>query len=149
PEQLVTIKPWQHPAEGAARLVAVGPAINITPFDEYGRRVYEMQSADGPLAVVQGITELTPRYTKLSSLHGPQRAVSWEASMATSSLPADVIAKVMAKAIPQDDWQARVQAVRWYQQAGRFPEARRELERIIEEFPDQEGLKAQVGELRQ
>ena len=149
PEQLVAIKPWQHPAEGAARLIAVGPAINITPFDEYGRRVYEMQSADGPISVVQGITELTPRYTKLSSLHGPQRAVSWEASMATSSLPADVIAKVMAKAIPQDDWQARVQAVRWYQQAGRFPEARRELERIIEEFPDQEGLQAQVGELRQ
>jgi dienelactone hydrolase len=149
PEQLVTIKPWQHPAEGAARLIAVGPAINITPFDEYGRRIYEMQSADGPISVVQGITELTPRYTKLSSLHGPQRAVAWEASMATSSLPPDVIAKVMAKAIPQDNWQARIQAVRWYQQAGRFPEARRELERIIEEFPDQEGLKAQVGELRQ
>jgi dienelactone hydrolase len=149
PEQLVTIKPWQHPAEGAARLIAVGPAINITSFDEYGRRIYEMQSADGPISVVQGITELTPRYTKLSSLHGPQRAVSWEASMATSSLPPDVIAKVMAKAIQQDNWQARIQAVRWYQQAGRFPEARRELERIIEEFPDQEGLKAQVGELRQ
>jgi dienelactone hydrolase len=149
PEQLVTIKPWQHPAEGAARLIAVGPAINITPFDEYGRRIYEMQSADGPISVVQGITELTPRYTKLSSLHGPQRAVAWEASMATSSLPPEVIAKVMAKAIPQDDWQARIQAVRWYQQAGRFPDARRELERIIEEFPDQEGLKAQVGELRQ
>lgn len=149
PEQLVTIKPWQHPAEGAARLIAVGPAINITPFDEYGRRVYEMQSADGPISVVQGITELTPRYTKLSSLHGPQRALAWEASMATSSLPPDVIAKVMAKAIQQDDWQARIQAVRWYQQAGRFPDARRELEKIIEEFPDQEGLQAQVGELRQ
>lgn len=149
PEQLVVIKPWQHPAEGAARLVAVGPAINITPFDEFGRRIYEMQSVDGPLSVVQGITELTPRYTKLASLHGPQRAVSWEASLATSSLPSEVIAKVMTKAIPQDDWQARIQAVRWYQQAGRYPEARRELERIIEEFPDQEGLKAQVGELRQ
>jgi predicted esterase/tetratricopeptide (TPR) repeat protein len=149
PESLVTIKPWQHPAEGAARLVAVGPAINITPFDEYGRRIYEMQAADGPLSVVQGITELTPRYTKLSSLHGPQRAVAWEASMATSSLPSDVIAKVMTRAIPQDDWQARLQAVRWYAQAGRYPDARRELEKIIEEFPDQEGLKSEVSRLRQ
>lgn len=148
PEQLFTIKPWQHPAEGAARLIAVGPAINITPFDEFGRRVYEMQSADGPISVVQGITELTPRYTKLASLHGPQRAVSWESSMATSSLPHDVIAKVIAKAIPQNDWQARLQAVRWYSQAGRFPEARRELERIIEEFPEQEGLKSEVNRLR-
>jgi dienelactone hydrolase len=148
PEQLFIIKPWQHPAEGAARLSAVGPAINITPFDEFGRRVYEMQSTDGVLSVVQGITELTPRYTKLSSLHGPPRAVQWEASMATSSLPPEVVAKVIAKAIPQDDWQARLQAVRWYSQAGRFPEARRELERIIEEFPDQAGLKSEVSRLR-
>lgn len=149
PEQLLTIKPWQHPAEGAARLVAVGPAINITSFDEFGRRVYEMQAADGPLSVVQGITEMTPRYTKLSSLHGPQRAVAWESSMATSSLPSEVIAKVMAKALPQNDWKARLQAVRWYSQAGRFPEARRELEKIIEEFPDQKGLESEVGRLRQ
>lgn len=149
PEQLVTIKPWQHPAEGAAKLVAVGPSLGITPFDDYGRRVYEMQSSDGPLSVVQGITELTPRYAKVASLNGPERAVSWEMSMATSSIPPDTLARIIAKAIPQDDWQARLQAVRFYSQAGRFPEARRELQRIIEEFPERKNLEAEVSQLRQ
>lgn len=148
PEQLLTIKPWQHPAEGASKLGAVGPAIAITPFDEYGRRLYEMQSIDGPLSIVQGITELTPRYAKLASLHGPERSLAWESSMATSSIPPDTLARIIAQAIPQNDWQARLQAVRFYQQAGRFPEARRELERIIEEFPEKKDLQSMVGELR-
>jgi predicted esterase len=69
--------------------------------------------------------------------------------IATSSIPADTLAKIIAKAIPQDDWQARLQAVRFYAQAKRFPEARRELERIIEEFPDKKDLASEVSKLRQ
>jgi acetyl esterase/lipase len=38
--------------------------------------------------------------------------------------------------------------VKFYSQAGRFPEARRELERIIQDFPDQKDLVAQVAPLR-
>src|SRR5688500_4941753 len=87
PEPLVVIKPWQNPSAGAARLVSVGPSLGITPFDECGRRIYEMQSSDGPLAIVQGITELTPRYARLESLQGPQRSIAWDMRIATSSIP--------------------------------------------------------------
>ena len=148
PVPLVTIKPWQSPSAGAGRLVSVGPALGITPFDEFGRRIYEMQSNDGALSVVQGITELTPKYAKIESLQGPQRSITWDMRIATSSIPADTLAKIIAKAIPQDDWQARVQVVRFYAQAERFPEARRELERIIEEFPAQKDLESEVARLR-
>ncbi|HEX6961294.1 MAG TPA: peptidase, partial [Lacipirellula sp.] len=126
----------------------VGPSLGITPFDEYGRRLYEMQLNDGPLAVVQGITELTPRYARVEALNGPERSIQWEMMLATSSIPPDTLAKIIATAIPQDDWQARLQAVRFYAQAERYPEARRELERIIEEFPDKKDLESMVGELR-
>ncbi len=148
-EPPVVIKPWQNPSMGAGRLVSVGPSLAITPFDEFGRRIYEMQSTDGPLAVVQGITELTPRYARVQSLQGPQRSIAWEMMIATSSIPPGILAKMIAKAIPQDDWQARLQAVRFYTQAERFPEARRELERIIEEFPDKKDLQSEVAQLRQ
>ena len=40
----------------------------ITPFDKCGRRIYTMQTAGGPLAVVQGITQITPLYTKIEGL---------------------------------------------------------------------------------
>ncbi|HEX6963555.1 MAG TPA: hypothetical protein VF175_16935, partial [Lacipirellula sp.] len=148
PAPLVTIRPWQSPSASAGRLVSVGPSLGITPFDEYGRRLYEMQLNDGPLAVVQGITELTPRYARVEALNGPERSIQWEMMLATSSIPPDTLAKIIAKAIPQDDWQARLQAVRFYAQAERYPEARRELERIIEEFPDKKDLESMVGELR-
>ncbi|RIK83852.1 MAG: peptidase [Planctomycetota bacterium] len=149
PEAPVVIRPWQAPSQGAAKLVSVGPALTLTPFDEFGRRIYEMQLGDDRLSVVQGITELTPRYAKVSALQGPERSIAWEMSLATSSIPADTLAKILAKAIPQDDPQARLQAVRFYQQAERFAEARRELERIIEEFPEMKDLNSVVAQLRQ
>jgi predicted esterase len=148
PEPLVTIKPWQNPSSGAGRLISVGPALAITPFDEYGRRIYEMQSADGPLSIVQGITELTPRYAKVESLQGPQRSIAWDMRIAVSAIPADMLAKILAQAIPQNDPQARLQIVRFYVQAECFPQARRELERIIEEFPEMKDLENMVTELR-
>jgi len=148
-EQLVIVKPWQAPSQGAGKLVSVGPAINITPFDEYGRRIYEMQLADGPLSVVQGITELTPRYAKVESLQGPQRSIAWDMRLATTSIPADALAQILARTIAQDDPQARLQVVRFYNQASRFREARRELERIVEEFPELKDLENEVAQLRQ
>jgi predicted esterase len=148
PEPLVVVRPWQNPALGAGRLISVGPAVSITPFDEYGRRIYEMQSPDGLLSIVQGISELTPRYAKVESLQGPQRSVAWDMRMATSSIPPDALARILAKAIPQNDPQARLQEVRFYQQAGRYPEARRELERIVQEFPQMKDLQNMVEELR-
>ncbi len=148
PEPLVVIHPWQNPSSGAGQLISVGPAINITPFDDYGRRIYEMQSTDGLLSIVQGITELTPRYAKVESLQGPQRSIAWDMRLAISSLPADTLQRILAKAIPQKDPNARLQAVRFYEQAERFPEARRELERIIQEFPQMKDLDKVVTSLR-
>jgi acetyl esterase/lipase len=148
PEALVTVRPWQNPSQGAARLISVGPALAITPFDEYGRRIYEMQLGDAPLSVVQGITELTPKYARVESLQGPERSVAWDMRLSLSAIPSDALARILAKAIPQDDPQARLQAVRFYQQAERYPDARRELERIIEEFPEMKDLQNVVGQLR-
>ncbi|HYO26068.1 MAG TPA: peptidase [Lacipirellulaceae bacterium] len=147
-EVLVKIRPWQNPSQSAAALVSVGPALGIGPWDEYGRRIYEMQFEGGVLAIVQGITELTPRYAKVEALLGPNRVVTWDMRIATSSIPSDILAKIIAKAIRQDDPQERLQAVRFYTQGKRFHEARKELERIVQEFPEFEDLKAEIAQLR-
>jgi hypothetical protein len=148
PETLVKITPWQNPSHGPSKLVSVGPALGIGPWDEYGRRVYEMQVGGARLSVVQGITELTPRYAKVEALVGPERAITWDSRISTTSIPADALARILAKAAPQDDADARLQIVRFYTQAKRFHEAGQELERIIEEFPDRANLKTEVGALR-
>jgi predicted esterase len=149
PEPLVTIRPWQKTAQGALKLVSVGPALNLTAFDKYGRRIYEMQSPDGVISVIQGITELTPRYAKLESLQGPERVVAWSSSIATSGIPRDSLAAILRHAIVQNDPQSRLQAVRFYIQGRRYQEAREELDRIIEEFPEMQDLKSEAALLRQ
>src|SRR5262245_26568282 len=44
PENLVKVEPWQRPARAGNTLAAVGPSLGITPFDEDGRRIFEMQT---------------------------------------------------------------------------------------------------------
>ena len=95
PEALVKITPWQNPSRSAATLVSVGPALGISPWDEFGRRIYEMQFEGGRLAIVQGISELTPRYANVEALQGPDRVVSWESRISTSSIPGDALAKII------------------------------------------------------
>jgi predicted esterase len=148
PETLVKITPWQNPAHTGLRMGSVGPALSVSPFDEFGRRIYEMQFEGGRLPIVQGITELTPRYARLESLVGPERVITWDSRISTGSIPRDVLARILAKAVPQDDSQARLQIVRFYMQAKRYPEAHVELERIIEEFPVLGDLKSEADQLR-
>jgi acetyl esterase/lipase len=148
PEALVKITPWQNPSRSAARMGSVGPALAVGPWDEFGRRIYEMQFEGGRLDIVQGITELTPRYVKAEALLGPKRAIVWDMRQATSTIPNDILAKIIARAIPQNDPQARLQAVRFYQQARRYSEARKELERIVEEFPEFADLQPEIAALR-
>ena len=145
----VTLRPWQNPSQGAAKLVSVGPALGITPFDEFGRRVYEMQLGIDRLSIVQGITELTPYYAKVEALSGPQKSIAWDYRMATSSIPRETLAAILVRVIPQDDWEKRLGVVRFHTQAERYGDARRELERIIQEFPDKKDLQSEVTNLRQ
>jgi predicted esterase len=149
PEQLVKIELWQNAARGGGAVASVGPSLGVTPFDKYGRRIYEMQTGDGPLAVIQGITELTPRYARVEGLHGTDRPIVWDMRLSTSSIPLESLADILHQWASPDDWQARLQIVRFYSQAERFHEARRELEAVIADFPEAEDLSAEVRRLRQ
>ena len=83
-EQQIKIPLWQNTSNAGTGISSVGPSLGITPFDEYGRRIYRMQTKDGPLSVVQAITELTPRYAKIETWRGQPR---WDMRLATSSIP--------------------------------------------------------------
>lgn len=149
-EPRVTIRLWHDVATSGGYLASVGPSLGITPFDKYGRRIYEMQTKTGPLAVVQGITELTPRYAKVEALRGSQpRDVVWDMRLALSSIPQDKLTEILTQGVPRDDPEARLEVVRFYIAAERYAQARRQLQQIIEEFPDLEGLDAEARQLRQ
>jgi hypothetical protein len=149
PEPLVRIKLWQNVAPTSSMLGAIGPSLNVEPFDKYGRRIYEMQTVAGPLAVVQGITELTHHYARVETLQGPQRKVAWDMRIATSSIPRDTLREILDTAVSHDDPDDWLQVVRFYIQGERYQEASRELNAIMARFPEKQELQDEARQLRQ
>jgi hypothetical protein len=148
-QRQVRIRVWQDVAERGAGIGRVGRGHALGPFDEFGRRTYVMQTRDGPLPLVQGITEITPTYTKVEGLMGGPRPVVWDMRMATSSIPRETLEKILKKAVRQDDVDARLEVVRLYLQSERYHDAELELAEIVKDFPQQAHLDEQVGQLRQ
>ncbi|HYW80749.1 MAG TPA: peptidase, partial [Thermoguttaceae bacterium] len=125
----------------ASRVVkSVGPVLGITPFDEFGRRTYEFNTTSGPIKVIQGITQITPQWTKVEGLF-----YSWDMRMATSSIPADTLHKILWHRINPEDIEHRKKIARFYLQAERFEEARETLEDILKAFPDVPDLEEQLA----
>lgn len=149
PQRKVRIRIWQDVAETGAGVGRVGRGRPLGLFDQYGRRVYEMQGRDGPIKIVQGITEITPTYTKIEGLKGAARPVVWDMRMATSSIPRETLKQILKTTVPQQDIDARLEVVRLYLQSERYRDAEDELADIIADFPDQKDLGAQIGQLRQ
>jgi pimeloyl-ACP methyl ester carboxylesterase len=145
----IRIRVWQRVADHGAPIAHVGRSIKVTPFDEFGRRTFELMGADGPIPVVQGITEITPVYTRVQGLLVDPRSYIWDMRIATSSIPRGILGKILERAVPQDDPDARLQVVRLYLQAERYQEAREELEKIVAAFPELKDREQEIRQLRQ
>ena len=117
----------------------VGPIVNLSPFDEFGRRILRMNTRQGPVDVVQGITELTPRWAKVEGL-----THVWDMRIATTSIPSSVLHDILQKQIDPDNSDHHKKVARFYLQAERFAEARRALETLLEQRPDNPELQAQL-----
>lgn len=117
---------------------SVGPAVRVQPFDEFGRRIYTFNTAKGPVDVIQGITELTPRWAKVEGA-----SHIWDMRIATSSIPRDVLHKILLKQINPDNPEHHKKIARFYIQAERYDEAREQLEFLVKKFDSPE-LKEQL-----
>ena len=130
----------------------LGPLVRIDPFNEFGRRIVEMQAGIGPLAVVQGITEIWPTWTKVEALQlkGGGRNIIWDMRIATSSIPPDTLRSILLKQIDPNKVEHRLKLVRFFLQSDRYQDALEELERIRTDFPERKTLfEPQVRELKQ
>jgi pimeloyl-ACP methyl ester carboxylesterase len=145
----VRINIWQPVADRGGAVGRIGQAVRVTPFDEYGRRIYEMRSTEGLLSVVQGITQITPLYTKVQGLMGGSRPIVWDMRLATSSIPRDTLSRILSTAVRRDDLEGRLQVVRLYLQSERYRDAGTELSQILEDFPERKDLEQDIRQLRQ
>ena len=117
----------------------VGQPIRIEPFDEFGRRIFTMVTARGPVDVIQGITELTPQWTKVEGI-----SHVWDMRIATSSIPRDTLHRILLKQIQPKRIEDYKKLARFYLQAEHYEEAAdpRKADRGLS---DQADLKKRFG----
>lgn len=131
-EVLERFKIWQNLPRGASPVSAVGTLGAITPWNEYGRRSATMLTQRGTIDIIQGIIEITPRYTTVACL----KQYKWDMRIATSSIPRDELQKILEKAIDRNNLEQRLRLVRFYLQGEWFDQARKELTQLLEDFPE-------------
>lgn len=125
----------QRVATSGRRVVGIGGFVEATPFDEFGRRILSLATESGRVDVVQGITEITPRWVRIEGLQA-EKPLRLDMRMATTSIPRDVLRRVIEGQIDRQSSDQRLRLVRLLVQAERFAEAADELAGVIAEFPD-------------
>ncbi len=130
-------------AHGGQAIRSVGPAMKLTPFDEFGRRTYTMNTNRGAINVIQGITKLTPQYAQVEGLAGSSSYV-WDSRIATSTIPRDTLDKILFKLIDRKKIEDYKRIARFYMQAERYEDAIQVLEKMAQAFPGQSDLNEQI-----
>lgn len=126
----------QYVADAGGEVKQLGSPLRITEFDEFGRRIYSMNTTQGRIDVIQGITKITPLWTKVEAVHKVQsKNFIWDMRMATSSIPPDVLRKIISRQLDPGKIEERLKLVQLFLQAERYQDAQAELEAVLEQFP--------------
>ncbi|MEX2113742.1 MAG: peptidase [Pirellulales bacterium] len=140
----------QSVASQGYQMRSVGPILKTTPFSEYGRRTLTMNTNKGPLEVIQGITMITPEWTKVEGMRTSSRQpIMWDMRIATSSIPTETLEAILSHTINPKSIDQRIKVVRLLLQCERYKEAQQKLEQIVKDFPEESQLSSQVRALRQ
>lgn len=134
PTQGQRIRIRQNVAKGRKGIGSLQSSLYVGPFDSWGRREYSILTARGQLDISQGITEITPLYTRIEGLHGPQ-AVEWDMRVATSTIPRETLSEILRNRPESNTADGRLEVVRLLFVAKRYRDAQRELAEAMREFP--------------
>lgn len=112
-------------------VTSAGTLLNVDPWSEFGRRRVTLATQRGPVAIIQGLTEIGSESAKITSLtHG------WEYGVAISQIPPDVCLDLLRKNTDKNSSQDRLAIARFCVLADLFPQAFAELESIGSQFPE-------------
>ena len=143
----------QQVATAGARIASIGPILNVSKWDEYGRRIFSMraETKQGRIDLIQGITAVSPLWTRVESLQRSSgKNYIWDMRIATSSIPRNLLRRILANKMNRKDSAQRLQVVRLYLHSERYQDALAELQGVIKDFPDLKNkLKGELRAIRQ
>lgn len=149
PDLMIRLNLWQQVARSSKEIAAVSSQTYFSQFNEYGRRWATTVTPDGPLKILQGITEINARYVQVAGLQTESRAIGWDMRVSTDSIPGATFAKIFEKAFDRDNLDRRLDVVNFFIESERFAEAREELKAVIRDFPEADQLPKQLQALTQ
>ncbi len=135
------IEQTRMPNGGKIITAVQGYAEKPSPFDPHGRRTVVLNSANGDLEVIQGMTLLTPEYAKVMALN-----FNWETYVATSSIPLKQLDAILRKNTKPNNSEDRLSIANFYIQAHHYELAEQELLAIGKEFPEMGGRVAAAAQ---
>jgi pimeloyl-ACP methyl ester carboxylesterase len=112
-------------------LGSVGLFSNVTGINKFGRRSVTINTARGPLVIDQGVTEIGPKYIKITAID-----YAWQFAIATQSIPIDAVDKMIREVTDQDKPEDRFAIVSFYVEAKLYIRALIELENIAKDLPE-------------
>jgi len=106
-------------------------SVQAGPWNEKGRRPFRYVGSKSPrpTSMEQAIIELGPHVVKYRGVDG-----FWLGQVATTQVPRPVVTGLLAR-VEQQNQAERERVVRFLMDAGYYPEARQELDRIMHDFP--------------
>ena len=127
----------QYGVNSVSESSGIGPIINATPFNEFGRRMMTIAGPSGPVILIQGIVRITPRYCAVKTVEADNSVYNGlEMRIATSSIPRETLSRIMRHHINARNASDRLKIVAFYQQAERYVDAETELKSLIDDFPE-------------
>ena len=144
-----TIEFGFKPPQTGKIIAGLGPLLGVSPFNKYGRRAVRLSSKEGPISVLQGISELNSRYAKVEGLKDRPSYI-WDMRVASSSLDSATLRAIFDQRVkrpgltPEQRFDTRLDHVRFFIEAERFGDARAELRALIKEFPDAKDMQAKM-----
>ncbi|MEL7266865.1 MAG: hypothetical protein AAFP69_18920, partial [Planctomycetota bacterium] len=129
---------WQLEQRQGKEVLGVGPILNATNFDAYGRRKIQVRGTTGaPVTFVQGITEINARYLKVKNLDAGSQA-PWEMRISSDRFHEATLLAIFRQLIDKNDLENRSLAVSILIEMERYAAATSMLEEILEDFPNQQ-----------
>lgn len=125
-------------------LKQVGSYIDVTDFDQFGRRTVTLKTNKGQLPLLQGVTEITPHYLKVIGLKH-----QWELGLRTTSVKDEILKAMLNRTIDPLNPNDRIAVARFYIQAGLYIQAAEAFDDIERDFPEyKEKIATYVKDLR-
>jgi len=106
-------------------------SVQAGPWNENGQRSFRYVGSKKPrtTSMEQAIIEIGPHVVKYRGVDG-----FWLGQVATKQVPRAVVSGLLAR-VEQQNQAERERVVRFLMDAGYYPEARQELDRLIHDFP--------------